>query len=130
MKKLTDLTEILFWKTTLIILGSLALLTCLVRISGFWSSYVLDMVGPAWGYILLRGQYTSKGSYPFLSKFTPELTALLILGICFIIETSQYFNLYDAHFDPYDYLAYTSLLAPCFLIEKFLTKKRRVRGDK
>ena len=72
MKKLTDLTEILFWKTTLIILGSLALLTCLVRISGFWSSYVLDMVGPAWGYILLRGQYTSKGSYPFLTKFTPE----------------------------------------------------------
>jgi hypothetical protein len=125
MKKVTDLKVIIFWKTTIIILGSLALLTCFVRISGFWSSYVLDIAGPAWIYILLRGQYTSKQSGFLSFKFSPEMAASLILGICFVIETSQYFKLYVAHFDPYDYIAYVSLLLPFFLIDKFFVRKGR-----
>jgi len=124
MKKLTDVRVILFWKTALITLGSLAMLTCFIRISDFVSGYVLDMVGPAMGYILLRVQYTSKQSTFLSFKFTPGLTALLISGICFLIETSQYFNLYDAYFDPWDYLAYISILIPCYLIDRYISKHK------
>lgn len=113
---------ILFWKISLVILGSTVLATCLIRVPGFWSSYVLDMVGPAMGYILLRVQYNSKQSTFLSFKFTPESAALLIFGICFVIETSQYFKLYEAHFDAYDYVAYISLLIPCFLIDRWLIK--------
>lgn len=113
----------LFWKITLIVMGSLVLATCLIRVKGFWSSYVLDMAGPAMGYMLLRVQYTNRDSTFLSLKFTPECAALLIFGICFLVETSQYFNLYDAHFDAYDYLAYLSFLLPCFLIDKWLIKK-------
>lgn len=93
---------ILFWKIALVIFGSTVLATCLIRIPGFWSNYVFDMVGPAMGYILLRVQCTSKESTFLSFKFTPESAALIIFGICIVIETSQYFKLYDAHFDPYD----------------------------
>ena len=124
MKKVTDVRVILFWKTALITLGSLAILTCFIRISDFVSGYVLDMVGPAMGYILLRVQYTSKGSTFLSFKFTPGLTALLISGICFLIETSQYFNLYDSYFDPWDYLAYISILIPCYLIDKYISRHK------
>ncbi|MCJ7552323.1 MAG: hypothetical protein MUO34_00435 [Ignavibacteriaceae bacterium] len=40
------------------------------------------------------------------------------MAICFIIETSQYFNFYNAYFDPYDYLAYISLLLPIYFTDK------------
>lgn len=123
LKKMNDLTVTLFWKTALILLGSLSLLTVFIRISGFWSSYILDMAGPAWIYILLRGQYTSKSSFPFFGQLTPAPIFFLCLGICFTIETSQYFSLYDAYFDPYDYLAYASIITPIFLIDKLLQKK-------
>ncbi len=124
MKKVTDVRVILFWKTALITLGSLAILTCFIRISDFVSGYVLDMVGPAMGYILLRVQYTSKQSTFLSFKFTPGLTALLMYLICFLIETSQYFNLYDAYFDPWDYLAYISILIPCYLIDRYISKHK------
>ena len=113
---------ILFWKITLVLSGSTVLATCLIRVPGFWSSYVLDMAGPAMGYILLRVQYTSKESTFLSFKFTPESAALIIFGICFAVETSQYFKLYEAHFDRFDYVAYISLLVPCFLIDKWLIK--------
>jgi len=112
------------WKISIILLGIISLSTCFSKRPGFWTSYVLDMVGPAMGYILLRVQYTSKGSTFLSFKFTPGLTALLISGICFLIETSQYFNLYDAYFDPWDYLAYISILIPCYLIDKYISRHK------
>jgi len=114
---------VLFWKITIVLLGSTVLATCLIRIPGFWSSYVLDMAGPAMGYILLRAQYTTKESTFLSIKFTPVSAALLCSGICFVVETSQYFKIYEAHFDPFDYIAYASLVLPCFLIDKWLVKK-------
>ena len=116
----SNIRVILFWKFAVIVLGSFVLATCLIIVPGFWSSYVLDIAGPAMGYILLRVQYTSKQSTFLSFKFTPESAMLLILGICFAVETSQYFKLYNAHFDPFDYVAYVSLLLPCFLIDKWL----------
>jgi len=121
---------ILFWKITVILLGSTVLATCMIRIPGFWSSYVLDMAGPAMGYIILRVQYTSKESTFLSFKFTPELAALLIFGICFLIETSQFFRIYESHFDPFDYIAYVTLLFPCFLIDKWLVKGKVKRKGK
>jgi len=110
------------WKIALILLGTVGLLSGLIKKPGFWSSYVLDMVGPAWGYILLRVLYTSKSSRFLSLKFTPETAFLSIFSICAVIETSQYFKIYDAHFDPYDYLAYASLLLPIYLLDRYLLK--------
>lgn len=115
-------TAALVWKIVLIVVASIGLLTCLIPHPGFWSGYVLDIVGPAWGYILLRGNYSHHHSSFLSLKFTPETAALSVLGICYAVETSQYFRLYDAHFDPYDYLAYISLLLPCYMADKVFTR--------
>jgi len=112
------------WKVALIVLGSIGLMTCLIKIPGFWSGYVLDIVGPAWNYILLRGIYHSQNTSFLFIKFSPEGAVLLIMAICFIIETSQYLNFYNAYFDPYDYLAYVSLLLPVYFLDKHFSSSR------
>ena len=45
--------ETIFWKITLILLCLTGLSTGIFKIPGFWTSYVLDIVGPAWCYILI-----------------------------------------------------------------------------
>ena len=90
---------------------------------------VLDIVGPAWNYILIRGLYSSKNQTFLKIKFSPESAALLIIGICFIIETGQYFRIYEAHFDPYDYLAYISLILPCYLIDKLILRNKSIQDN-
>lgn len=122
MAQKINFDKILFWKISLITLGLIVLSTGLLHFGDFWTSYVLDIVGPSMGYILIRGQYNSKNSTFFSFKFSPDLAALIIISICIIIETSQYFNLYDAYFDPYDYLAYCSGLLLFFTIDKWILK--------
>ena len=113
------------WKVVLIMLGIVSLSSGLVKSPGFWSSYLLDIAGPAWGYVLLRAQYTA-GDSGFLSiRFSPEMALTVILIICFLIETAQYFEIYDAHFDPYDYLAYISGILPVYLIDKLVKFSER-----
>jgi hypothetical protein len=112
------------WKIALIALGIVALSSGLVKKPGFWSSYVLDMAGPAWIYILLRCQYSSRTSEFMSLRFSPEAAFLLVFGIGVVIETSQYFKIYDATFDPYDYIAYMSLLLPCYLLDKYFQRRR------
>ena len=114
---------IIGWKIAIMLFGTIALLSGLVKDPGFWSSYVLDIVGPAWNYILLRGLYTSNKSTFMSLKFTPETAAFIIFGTCVLVETAQYFKLYDAYFDPYDFLAYVSLLLPCYLLDKYLLNR-------
>jgi len=110
---------IIFWKITIIALGSIGLLTCIIKQSGFWSSYMLDIVGPAWIYILIRSRYNNNGT--FLSfKFKPENALVLCLGICILIEIGQYLNLYPSHFDQWDFLAYASLIVPIYILDKKL----------
>ena len=111
------------WKISLILLGIISLSTGLSKRPGFWTSYVLDMAGPAWNYILIRGQYSAQQTF-FSFRFSPEFALLLIMGICFLIETSQYFKLYTAHFDPWDYLAYVSILIPVYLIDKYISRHK------
>ena len=111
------------WKVSLVLLGVISLSTGRSKRPGFWTSYVLDMAGPAWNYILIRGQYSAKKT--FLSfRFSPEFALFLVVGICFLIETSQYFKLYNAHFDPWDYIAYVSIVIPCYLIDKYVGRNK------
>jgi hypothetical protein len=117
----------LYWKATIITLGSIALATCLVRSSGFWSSYVLDIVGPAWIYILVRGLFSKTQPAMLGRLLSPEAALVIMMVACFLIEEAQYFHLYDAHYDPLDFFAYVSLLIPCYVIDRWLVN-RRVSG--
>jgi len=108
------------WKAIVIILGVISLTSGLLKAPGFWSSYLLDISGPAWGYVLLRAQYKT-GDSGFLSvRFSPEGAFLTIAIICLTIETAQYFELYKAYFDPYDYLAYISGIIIVYLLDRLL----------
>ena len=121
--------EYRYWAVALVVLGTIGLSTGLVRARGFWSSYVLDVVGPAWNYILLRGLF-SKTQPAMLSRFlTPEGTLLLIVAVCGVIEAAQYFQLYEAHYDPYDFLAYVSLLLPCYAIDRWMLNRQSGRAN-
>lgn len=120
MAHMVNSNKILFWKISVIVLGLISLSTGVLHFSDFWTSYVLDITGPAMGYILLRVQYSSKKSTFLSFKFSPDQAAILIIGICILVETSQYLNLYDAHFDPFDYLAYCSGVLFFYIIDKWV----------
>lgn len=106
-----------FWAVGLIILGSTGLATQWLDLGHFWNGYVLDMTGPAWNYILFRGLFTSKAQNLWTRIFTPKNTLIIFLIVCFGIEGAQYLQLYESTFDPWDYLAYVSILVPLFLLD-------------
>jgi len=83
------------------------------------------MVGPAWNYILFRGRYTEAKDNGWTRFFTPQHTLVLFLIVCFSIEGAQYLKLYDATFDPWDFLAYVSILCPLFLLDVILSERKR-----
>ena len=117
------------WKMTLVIFGTIGLASGFVRIHGFWNNYVLDIVGPAWNYILIRGLF-SKTQPAMLSRIlSPGAAFLVIIGACFVIEMSQYLKLYDAYFDPFDFVAYVSLILPCYVLDKWLLNRSSSRTD-
>ena len=122
MAQKINTNKVLFWKISIIALGLVSLSTGVLNFGDFWTSYVLDIAGPSMGYILIRGQYNSKNSIFLSFKFSPDQAAILIIGICTLVETSQYLNLYDAHFDPYDYLAYCSGVLFFYIIDKWVLK--------
>lgn len=121
--------DYLYWKAAIITLGTIALATCLVRSPGFWSSYVLDIVGPPWFYILVRGLF-SKTQPAMLARFlSPEAALVIMMAACFLIETAQYFRLYEAHYDSLDFVAYVSLLVPCYVTDRWLVNRRTSGAD-
>jgi len=126
---ITDRQKEIFWKTTLICFGLIALSSGLFKISKFWSGYALDMAGPAWIYMLIRGQYNSKKRFLNI-KFSPEIAFALVLVLCFAIEIMQFFEIYNATYDPYDYLAYFSATSLIYLTDKMLNSKRRTSERK
>ena len=111
-----------YWAAALIIFWAVGISTILIDLGSFWKGYVLDMVGPAWNYILFRGLFTSKANNAWTRFFTPKRTLFIFLIVCFAIETAQYFKLYDAVFDTWDLLAYVSILFPLFLVDIKLYK--------
>jgi hypothetical protein len=109
-----------YWAIALIILAGTGIATTFFGSGSFWKGYVLDITGPAWNYILFRGLFTYK-KYNFWTRFfTPLNTFGIFLLVCVGIETAQYLEMYAATFDPWDFLAYISLLLPVFLIDSYL----------
>jgi len=94
-----------------------------IDLGPFWRGYVLDMTGPAWNYILFRGLFTYRADNAWTRFFTPRRTLLIFLFVCAGIEAAQYFRLYEATYDPWDFLAYISILVPVFLLD--LRQSRR-----
>ena len=107
-----------FWALVLVVLCATGLATIWIDGSPFWKGYVLDMTGPAWNYILFRGRFTSKADNLWTRFFTPKHTIIIFVAVCFGIESAQYFGLYEATFDPLDFLAYISILVPLFILDQ------------
>jgi hypothetical protein len=107
------------WAAAMILFGVIGLATIWIDLGDFWKGYVLDMVGPAWNYILFRGLFTGYRNTAWTRFFNPNRTIIIFLLVCFAIEGSQYIGLYNATFDPFDLLAYISFLIPLFLIDRF-----------
>lgn len=112
-----------YWAVALIVCGGIGLSTIWIDLGAFWKGYVLDMTGPAWNYILFRGLFTSYSNNAWTRFFTPKSTLTIFLLVCFVIETMQYLDIYDSTFDPWDLLAYCSILIPLFLIDLVLIKQ-------
>ncbi len=108
-----------YWAVGLVVLCGTGLATIWVDLGAFWKGYVLDITGPACNYILFRTRYRSKIDNRWTRFFTPGTTVALFIVVCFGIEGAQYLNLYDAIFDPWDFLAYVSILIPLFLLDIF-----------
>ena len=106
-----------YWAVALVVLGSSGLSTIWLDWADFWKGYVLDMTGPAWNYILFRGLYKAWADNAWTRFFTARRTFIIFVLVCFGIELLQFFRVYDATFDPWDFLAYVSLLVPVFVID-------------
>lgn len=107
-----------YWAGAMVLMLLAGLAATWIKTGWFWKGYVLDMVGPAWSYILIRGLYTAKASNSWTRFFTASRTFLMLLAVAFGIETLQYFKLYHSTFDPCDFLAYGSILVPAYLIDR------------
>jgi len=110
-----------FWAAAIVVLGVSGLSTIWIDLGEFWKGYVLDIAGPAWNYILFRGLFTSYTENSWTRFFTPNRTLLIFLIVCFGIEGMQYFNLYNSTYDPWDFMAYISILIPLFILDSVLT---------
>lgn len=118
-----------YWATGLVVLCGTGLATIWIDLGAFWKGYVLDMTGPAWNYILFRGLFTSYTDNAWTRFFTPPNTLFIFLLVCAGIEGAQYFNLYEATYDPWDCLAYVSILIPLFLLDSYQLNYNCGKGD-
>ena len=118
-----------YWAAGLVVLGGTGLATNWIDLGAFWKGYVLDMTGPAWNYILFRGLFTSYRENTWTRFFTPKKTLFIFLLVCAVIEGAQYLNLYEATYDPWDFLAYVVILIPLFIIDSYHTNYYSGKGD-
>ncbi len=112
-----------YWALALLVFGGVGISSIYIDLGAFWKGYILDMTGPAWNYILFRGLYTTYANNTWTRFFTPNKTLTIFLLVCVFFETLQYFKIYDSTFDPFDFLAYGSLLIPLYLIDVRLIKQ-------
>lgn len=106
-----------YWAAALALSGIIGLSTNWIDLGPFWKGYVLDITGPAWNYVLFRGLFTSKASNRWSRFFTPKATLFSFIIVLYGMEVAQFFQLYDATYDPWDFFAYVSLIIPMFLID-------------
>lgn len=107
-----------YWSIALAVICLCGLSTTWFYLGKFWNGYVLDITGPAWNYILFRGLFTSYKNNTWTAFWTPTRTLVIFLAVCLGIEMLQYFKIYDSTFDPWDLIAYASLLIPLYIIDK------------
>ncbi len=112
-----------YWAIALLIFWVIGMSTIWIDFGIFWKGYVIDMVGPAWNYILFRGLFTFRANNVWTRFFTPTSTVVIFLIVCAGIELAQYFKFYDATFDAWDLLAYASILIPLYLIDIGIIRK-------
>lgn len=113
-----------WWAALFVLCLGTGLSSLLFKSNFFLNSYGLDVTGPAWSYILFRGlayQYTETFWTRF---FTPVKTFGIFVFFTFAVESAQYFELYESTFDPWDFIAYLTLLGPMFLIDWFCHRLR------
>jgi len=114
-----------YWAAALFLLGITGVATIWIDLGPSWGAYVLDITGPAWNYILFRGLFTEFKSNRWTRFFTPTTTVLIFIVVCFGIEGAQYLDLYESTYDPWDLLAYLSLLLPLYSIDLFFYSTSR-----
>lgn len=107
-----------YWAAALVIFGGLGLATSWIDLGSFWRGYVLDMVGPAWNYILFRGLFIAKVKNKWTTFFSPIRTVIIFILVSFGIEILQFYEVYESTFDGFDFVAYVSLLIPMFIIDQ------------
>ena len=112
-----------YWAATLIVVGVIGVSTTWFKFGGFWNAYVLDICGPGWNYILFRLLFTEYRDNRWRRFFNPVRTVVIFIVFSFGVETAQFLELYESTFDPFDYLAYISLLLPLFIIDQRQQKK-------
>ncbi len=112
-----------YWALGIVVLCSTGLSTTWIDIGPFWKGYVLDMTGPAWNYILVRGLFTGYKDNAWTRFFTPNKTVILMVLVSYGIESLQFFKIYDSTFDPWDLMAYVSILIPVYLLDLIQTSK-------
>jgi hypothetical protein len=111
-------SEAPYWAAFMAFLCLVGVSTAFTNLGRFWNGYVLDMTGPAWSYILFRGRFRGWADNQWTRFFTPGRTLVLFIAVVFVIEFMQYLGLYDATFDPWDLLAYLSILLPVYLVDR------------
>lgn len=104
-------------KIIFLICFALSLGALLVEIDGFWNNYLLDIVFPAFWYLTIRGISQSENASSFLQKLSPTVVFGFLVCLLFTMESGQYFGFYWGTYDPIDFLAYLSVLVPCYLID-------------
>lgn len=111
-----------YWASALLVFALSGLSTVWLDTGKFCEGYLLDITGPAWNYILFRGLYTVKADNKWTRFFTSGRTLIIFILITFTIEILQYLNVYQSKFDPFDLLAYISLLIPLYIIDRYQHK--------
>jgi len=112
-----------YWAAGLILLCLTGLLSTSLGSGPFLTGYALDATGPAWNYILFRRLFTEYVDNSWTRFFTPARTFVIFVVVSFSIEAAQFFELYEATFDPWDLVAYVSLLLPLYLTDSWLLKQ-------
>lgn len=108
-----------YWAIAMVLLGLTGLSSVWFYLGDFWNSYILDITGPAWNYILFRGLFTTYANNKWTQFFTPTKTLIIFIIVCYGIEAAQYFNFYDSTFDPWDLVSYISVLTPLYLLDQY-----------
>lgn len=117
-----------WWAAGLAALVATGLATTWIDGGRFWKGYVLDIAGPAWSYILIRGRFTAWSDNRWTRFFTPTRTVVILVLVAFAIEAAQYLEFYEATFDPLDLLAYVSLLVPLHVVDRLTRGPTRGSG--